>query len=103
MDENEILYDFISKTDLYQKLREDASNVTTLSDISNILDIDIDTTISFISLCTRAQKNGKLLIDARYHFFIRSLEGCYISLSPIKKLFLIRQKFYYTNNKHVTY
>ncbi|MFR1525115.1 MAG: DEAD/DEAH box helicase [Bacilli bacterium] len=99
MDENEILYDFISKTDLYQKLREDASNVTTLSDISNILDIDIDTTISFISLCTRAQKNGKLLIDARYHFFIRSLEGCYISLSPIKKLFLIRQKFYYTNNK----
>ncbi len=59
----------------------------------------MDGAIAFISLCTRAQKNKKSLIDARYHFFIRSLEGCYITLNGDKRLFLNRQRTYWENGK----
>lgn len=97
--ENELLYNFIYSSELYNILRANIQKVTNLNDIENILGLDSDTTIAFISLCTRAQKNGKSLIDARYHFFIRSLEGCFFALSPDKKLFLTRQKFYFNNNK----
>lgn len=93
-DENEAIYDFLAESELYQLFRENVDAVSTIDDISDMLELDIDDTIKFISLCTRARKKGKLLIDARYHFFIRSLEGCYLSLSPDSKIFLNRQRKY---------
>ena len=95
--ESELLYDFIITTALYQRLRKNHKKVISLEHIQQILSVDIDTTIAFISICTRAQKNGKALIDARYHFFIRSLEGCFIALNKDKKLFLTRQKSFSEN------
>lgn len=97
--ENEILFDFVNSSTLYHLLRVNVKKISSLNDIQKILGIDIDSTIAFISLCTRAQKDGKTLIDARYHFFIRSLEGCFVALSPEKKLFLNRQKYYFDNNE----
>ncbi len=96
--EAELLYDFILTTALYQRLRSIEGKVISLEQIRQKLSIDMDTTIAFISICTRAQKNGKSLIDARYHFFIRSLEGCFVALNSDKKLFLTRQKSYYEND-----
>ena len=94
--ENELLYDFLNSSSLYQffRLKTLANNVIKLSEIEELLDIDEDTTISFVALCTKASKNGASLVDARYHFFIRCLEGCFLALSPDKKLFLTRQKDY---------
>lgn len=99
--ETELLYDFILSTNLYQRLRSIKDKVISLENIKQKLLVDMDTTIAFVSLCTRAQKNGMPLIDARYHFFVRSLEGCFISLNKDKKLFLTRQKSY--NEKASTY
>lgn len=96
--ENELLYDFLVDCDLYQAFRQNVAHIATLNTVKTILGLDEVTTISFISLCTKASKEGKLLIDARYHFFIRSLEGCYLSLIDKPKLFLTRQKFYKENN-----
>lgn len=96
--EAELLYDFILTTALYQRLRSNQRKVISLEQIKNKLSVDMDTTIAFISLCTRAQKYGKPLVDARYHFFIRCLEGCFIALNENKKLFLTRQKSYIENN-----
>lgn len=98
-DENELIFDFIVGSDLYRSLRMNISNVCTIAEIEEYLNIDEETAISFISLCTRAQKNGKSLLDARYHFFIRSLEGCYSTIGQNKKLFLNRQKQYYIEGK----
>ena len=95
--EPELLYDFILTTALYQRLRSNQKKVMSLEQIQQILSVDMDTTIAFISICTRAQKNGKALVDARYHFFIRSLEGCFITLNKDKKMFLTRQKSYLEN------
>lgn len=98
-DEKELLYDFLLTSDLYRVLRLNLSGISELSEICEKLAVDMDTAIAFISLCTRAQKNKKSLIDARYHFFVRSLEGCYITLNGDKRLFLNRQKTYWENGK----
>ena len=97
--ENELLYDFLIDSKLYGELRMKAQKISSIHKIQEILGLDVDTTVSFISLCTRAQKNGKVLVDCRYHFFIRSLEGCFIALNQEKKLFLSRQKTYYKDNE----
>ena len=98
-DENELIYDFLMNSDLYHLMRQNLSNVCELSEIVNKLNIDLETAIAFISLCTRAQKNKKSLLDARYHFFIRSLEGCYATLAGRRKLFLNRQKQFVEDGK----
>lgn len=91
-DEKELLYDFLISSDMYNLFRSKIHGLCELSEIGKKLNVSTDFAIAFISLCTRAQKNGKSLIDARYHFFIRTLEGCYISFSPSKNLFLTRKK-----------
>lgn len=99
LDENELIYNFLYSSSLYNTFRTNIKKVTDFNDIANILNLDSTTTTAFISLCTRAQKNGKSLIDARYHFFVRSLEGCFLTLSPEKNLFLTRQKTQSINNQ----
>lgn len=97
--EYELLYDFVNTSSYYHILRANKEKVTNLYNLETILGLDSETTIAFVSLCARAQMNGKSLIDARYHFFIRSLEGCFIELSPERKLFLTRLKSYSYSNK----
>lgn len=99
--EAERLYDFLEHLDLYIKFRNITTrqskaghNAIKVGEIAKGLELDLDTAVSFIYLCTKANKNGKALIDARYHFFIRGLEGGYIELGPDKKFFLSRQKEY---------
>ena len=48
--------------------------------------------IDFIDVCSRAEKDKASLIKARYHFFVRALEGAYITLTDPKRLFLQRKK-----------
>lgn len=98
-DEKELLYDFLLSSDLYHSLRLHLGGICELSEIGEKLSVSMDVAIAFISLCTRAQKNKKSLIDARYHFFIRSLEGCYITLNGDKRLFLNRQRTYWEGGK----
>lgn len=99
-EEAELLYDFISSSKQYHRLRQYylrlKKNVCSIKTIQkeNVLGTgDLDSVIAFISLCTRARKNGQKLIDARYHYFLRSLEGAFITLQEQKKLTLTRQNF----------
>lgn len=96
--ENELLYDFLIESDIYQLFRLGSGHITTLDAVERMLRFDEKTAISFVALCTKASKNGVSLLDARYHFFIRSLEGCFLSLSPKPTLFLTRQKTHKDNN-----
>lgn len=54
--------------------------------------ITTDQLIAFIAVCTKAEKGKTSLIKAKYHFFVRSLEGAYITLNEPKQLFLHRQE-----------
>lgn len=101
-DEKELLYDLLINSTLYHRMRQTVSGFNDLHDFAKQLNLSIDDTIAFVSICTRAQKNRKSLIDARYHFFIKSLEGCYVTLQKEKKLFLNRQKTHYENGEKYT-
>lgn len=47
--------------------------------------------VKFIQVCARAELDGANLIKPRYHFFVRALEGAYITLAAPKKIYLSRQ------------
>lgn len=92
-EESDILFDIISTSDLYFKMRE-LGNLITLNDFANKLEITQKQAVSFISLCAKAQKNGKQLIDIRYHYFLKALDGCYLALNYEDSLSLIRKDYF---------
>lgn len=63
------------------------------SAMRNYMDLrDIDL-VNLIHVASKAEKNKTALIKARYHMFVRALEGAFITLNPNKKLFLTRQNY----------
>jgi ATP-dependent helicase YprA (DUF1998 family) len=90
----EILYDIISKSKFYHIMRSKGS-LLMLSNFSELLGISIQETVSFVSLCAKAQKNRKPLIDIRYHYYLKALDGCYLALDYEDSLSLIRKDSFY--------
>lgn len=93
--DSEILYDLCVSSKAYKILRECAVRPMTVHEIastmSNYMDLrDIDL-VNLIHVASKAEKNKTALIKARYHMFVRALEGTFITLNPNKKLFLTRQ------------
>lgn len=48
--------------------------------------------VDLIAVCTQAGQGKNSLIKARYHYFVRTLEGAYVTLGGDKRLFLHRQE-----------
>ena len=81
---------------LFAVLRRRAKAPITVTELHKALrevcpDITREQLVAFISVCARAEKDGANLIKPRYHFFVRALEGAYITLSSPKELFLQRR------------
>ena len=91
--EAEILYDIISTSTLYNKMRSKGSLIK-LNDFAELLEISNQEAVKFVSLCAKARKNGKPLIDIRYHYFLKALDGCYLALDYEDSLSLIRKDYY---------
>lgn len=95
--EAEILYDIISTSTLYDKMRSKGGLIK-LNDFAELLEISNQEAVRFVSLCAKARKNGKPLIDIRYHFFLKALDGCYLALDYENSLSLIRKDFFSISN-----
>lgn len=91
--EREILYDIISASDLYVKMRE-LDSLITLTDFTENLGITQQQAVAFVALCTKAIKDGKPLVDIRYHYFLKALDGCYLALDYVNSLSLVRKDYY---------
>ena len=102
INDNEILYDLCISSTVYKILRKCAVKPMTVNEIAssmrNHIHISNEDLVSFINVATKAEKDKTALIKARYHMFIRALEGAFITLEPDKKLFLTR-KAYSENNE----
>ena len=98
MSDAEIIYDLCIHTKAYKVLRQCAVkpfNVKELTNLMNeVMKIDEEDVVNLINVAVKAEKNKTALIKARYHMFARALEGAYITLKPIKKLFLRRNNYY---------
>lgn len=88
--EPEILYDLISSSYFYSKMRK-KGHLVKLDDFSDLLEITKSEAVEFVSLCAKARKNGKPLIDIRYHYFLKALDGCYLAPDYPDSLSLVRK------------
>ena len=86
------IYDLCFSSSFYRIVRKQYKYPEMVSTISEWLNISDDQTIAFLSACAYAEKDGKKLLDLRYHFFLRALEGGYISLSGNKQVSLVRKE-----------
>ena len=103
--EDEKLYALFLHSRLFALLRKVAHQPITVAQLCQILSevcpMTNEQVISFIAVCARAEKDGANLIKPRYHFFVRALEGAYITLTSPKRLFLHR-KHSFTNESNKT-
>ena len=88
------LYDLCLNSRHYEALRTFATRPLTISTLlsrmQQMIDLSEDELTAFINVCARAEKNGANLIRPRYHFFVRALEGAYITIGKNKQLYLNR-------------
>lgn len=74
----------------YHRIRAAAGRPATLTEISEKTGVDERNLVDFIDACARAvSPEGFPLVRARYHLFVRALEGAYITLAPPFGLSLI--------------
>ncbi len=81
------LYDLMYVTSKELDLREIQNG---LNDYSEWLSQDL---VDFIAVASKCNYNGETLFDSRYHMFVRSLEGAFVSLKPNPQIRLSRHKF----------
>ena len=92
-EEPEILYEIISSSHLYSKMR-DKGGLIKLNDFAALLGLSSQEAVRFVSLCAKARNNGIPLIDIRYHYFLKALDGCYLALDYEESLSLIRKDYF---------
>lgn len=90
----EQLYDLLENSSLYGQFVLYTKKPIAFSDlfkaINKVQRITEEQLMAFIELCSIAEKEGHLLAKVKYHFFIRTLEGLYITIDDSKRVFLNR-------------
>lgn len=80
---DEKLFDTCNGSTQYHKIRAIVSQPLTLAEIASKTGMPGSELVTFIAACVRAiNGNGAPLVRARYHLFVRALEGAYITLTP---------------------
>lgn len=95
--DEEFLYDLCVSSSVYRELRRVTSHPMTIQKITNLLrnhmyDVTEQDVVNIISVASQGTKNKSALIKARYHMFVKALEGAYITLGQHKKLMLNRNR-----------
>jgi superfamily II DNA/RNA helicase len=90
-DAGEKLYALFLHSRLFAQLRKAASKPVTVAQLSRALNVTEEEVVDLAALCARAERDGASLIKPRYHFFVRALEGAYITLAAPKRLCLQRK------------
>jgi hypothetical protein len=101
----ELLYDFLIQDQFYYRMREVlSSEPVTIKKISEELRVNEIDLVAFVSVARKAEKKNIMLLDARYHMFIRALEGAYVVLGANKELSITpRDKAYIGGKEFKSY
>lgn len=90
-DPGEKLYALFLHSRLFEQLRQAAAQPVTVAQLSRALSVTEEEVVDLVALCARAEQDGASLIKPRYHFFVRALEGAYVTLTAPKRLYLQRR------------
>ena len=91
-DDSEKLFELMLRSALFGKLRQRANKAKTISNLASEVGCSEKTLMALVAVGAKAVKDGTALMKARYHYFVRALEGAYITLAGNRELFLIRQE-----------
>lgn len=98
-DEGEKIFSLLLGSRIFAKLVEYTRQPKALSELcqelSAYLPLSEDDLTDLIAVCVQAERGKSSLIKARYHYFVRTLEGAYITLGKSakeKRLFLDRKE-----------
>lgn len=91
----EILYDVVLHDNTYWEIRGYLDKPATVANLAKKMKWSNKEVEDFVTVASKAEKNGDRIFDARYHMFIRATESVFITLPPSGKLFLTRKQFDY--------
>lgn len=89
------LYYMILNDVLYKNVRDVLyGKPRTLQKAAELLGLSENDFTDFITVASNALLNGDKIFDAKYHMFLRGIEGVYITLKPSEKLFINKLETY---------
>lgn len=101
--DSEIIYDLCIRSKEYRILRKCVDKPMTLGDITSrmkdYIEVEEKDVVNLINVAVQADRNKTALIKARYHMFVRALEGGFLTLAPTKRFFLKRNSLYTTDQE----
>ena len=74
----------------FAQLRQESRSNMELLNLSRAMGITRQQLLELVAVCTRAEKGKTALLKARIHYFVRALEGAYITLgrNPQRRQYL---------------
>ena len=95
---SELLFDVVLHDAFYYSVRDVLyHNIKSVKAAAGELSMSEADFTDFIAVASNAVKDGERLFEAKYHMFIRGIEGVYVTLNPSNKLFTQRMKVYKEN------
>lgn len=92
---NATLFELIRHDKFYYRLRSLLLNKTkSLSETAKALSVKQGDLTDFIAVASNAKMNDEKIFEAKYHLFIRGMEGVFITLNPSNKLFIKKMETY---------
>ena len=95
--DEEIIFNLCISSTLYKALRECSTSPMTVKEIAarvnNSIPVCEEDIVNLINVASRAEKDKTSLLKARYHMFVRALEGAYITIGTNKRVFLNRNQY----------
>lgn len=88
----EKLYELMLTSRLFADLRSESKHTMEIDALSRAMGISRQELLDLVSVCTRAEKGKTALLKARIHYFVRALEGAYVTLGRNRQMMLTRQE-----------
>lgn len=83
------LFDICNECTQYHKIRDASGQSLTMAELAEKVAMEEHDLVDLIAACVRAvNSNGVPLVRAKYHLFVRALEGAYITLTAPYRLSL---------------
>ena len=95
-DDEAALFSLCVRSNAYRVLRNCALGPMTVGDLASrmrgVIPLEDSDLVNLVHVASRASKDGTPLIKARYHMFIRALEGAYTAIYPDGGKFMLQRR-----------